>query len=102
LLKIHPKEEANVSINRILAVIMVLSLLVVAGLTLRSAVATSAVISGDHSYDQIEHQRAVAPQPIVGDHSYDEIEHIRADRDNQQIEDHSYDAIERIRSTRGR
>ncbi len=90
------------SINRILAVVVVLSLLVVVGLTLRSAVATSAVTTADHSYDAIEHQRAVVGQPLVGDHSYDAIEDIRADRDSRQIEDHSYDAIERIRSTRER
>ncbi len=89
------------SINRILAVVVVLSLLFVAGLTIRSAVATSAVVTADHSYDAIEHQRVIMAKPVVGDYSYDAIEHIRADRDSRQIEDHSYDAIERIRSTRG-
>ncbi len=90
------------SINRILTVVVILSLLVVAGLTLRSAVATSAVVTADHSYDAIEHQRVMVGQPTVGEHSYDAIEHIRADRDSRQIEDRSYDSIERIRSTRRR
>lgn len=90
------------SLSRVFTFFVALSLLLVMGLTYRSAVSNSALaFSVDRSYDEIEHLRAARGPLLAADHTYDEIERIRAGRDALAEGDHSYDDIERLRSTRG-
>jgi hypothetical protein len=119
-----PERGEKMSLNRLFAVFVVLTLLLVAGLTIRSAIATSALVPADHTYDPIERLRAQRDSLKGVDRSYDEIEHIRSARDTgngsdnsyQKVEtdfspyliepaagrvsDNSYEAVERIRSAR--
>jgi hypothetical protein len=99
-LKIHPNEEKKMSLNRLFAVFVVLTLLLVAGLTIRSAVATSALVSADRTYDPIERLRAQRDSLSAADRSYDEIEQIRSARDAGRVFDISYDEVEHLRAQR--
>lgn len=87
------------SINRLFAAFVVLSLLLVGAFTVRSAVATTGLVSADRTYDVVEHLRAQRDSLAAVDHSYDQVEHIRSQRGTAA--DRTYDEIERIRSQRG-
>ena len=67
------------SLNRLLYVLIGLALVIVAGLAIRTSIATSAVAATAHD-------------------SYDELERIRASRDPVKTADFSYDEVERNRS----
>ncbi len=83
--------------NRILYVLIALALVILAGLTLRSAFATSAMVAPSQDpYDQVERERSLSASMKTTDSSYDDVERIRAARST----DTSYDEVERIRSAR--
>ncbi len=85
--------------KRLLYVLIALALVTLAVLSIRTAVATSAVVpTTPDAYDEVERNRSLYTFTNSGDRSYDEVERIRARRDSLQAADFSYDEIERNRS----
>lgn len=88
--------------NRFFNLFVAVALLAVIALTTREAIATSAVMRADRTYDQVEQvrdQRLTSLSAV--DHSYDAIENVRGQRfDNTYTADRSYDAIENLRAQR--
>jgi hypothetical protein len=77
--KIHPvEEEDKMSGNRLFYVVIVLALTILAALTIRTAIATSSIVSvGYGDYDEVERGRTNFSK-VPAETSYDEVEHLRA------------------------
>ncbi len=80
-------------------VAIALALFALGAITLRTTVATSAVVSIPHdAYDEVERTRSNFSANKSTDTSYDEVERIRAKVDAAKSFDSSYDEVERIRA----
>lgn len=87
--------------NRSFNVVVAIALALVIALTVREAVATSAVVQADRAYDQVELLRSGRSEPsLAADQSYDLIESVRLQRNSDLVADRSYDAIENLRAQR--
>jgi hypothetical protein len=87
--------------NRLFTLFVAGVLVVVIALTVREAVATTALVA-DYSYDSIEHVRAVGhpASNVEGNRRYDLIEQVRLGRNFNVASDRSYDSVEGLRALR--
>ncbi len=85
--------------KRLFYVVIAVDLLALGAITLRTAVATSAVVlTPRDAYDEVERTRSNFSANRSTDTSYDEVERIRAKVDAAKSFDSSYDEVERIRA----
>jgi len=87
--------------NRLFTLFVASTLVVVIALTVREAVATTALVA-DYSYDSIEHIRAAGhpASNVEGSRRYDLIEQVRLGRNFNVASGRSYDSVEGLRALR--
>lgn len=84
--------------KRFFYVVIAMVLLALGAITLRTALATSAVVSTPRdAYDEVERTRAQFRAGEANDTSYDEVERTRSNFSANRSTDTSYDEVERIR-----